>query len=114
MNESHSSTDEQTEENEDDDYNEGQDMQQDEVQAHGNKFDLTYILNDMNLMDGANDGEEREANGDNERQNDEPEDEEEDSIYAKYGIQVPSEGEPRKQIQTILLTALLKRIIPMK
>ena len=81
-NETNSDTYKDTEEEGDDDddvYNGDQDKGE-HKQPYGNKFALTYILNDPNFGDVDNDGD-RESDHGHKEQDDENED-----IYAKYGI----------------------------
>jgi hypothetical protein len=103
MDESNSSSSEEYEEDDNNKFDEGQNLQQDDERAHCNKYNLTYILNDMRMDDGS-EAEEEEANRGNVRQDDEgggeeenkDEDEDEDMIYANYGIS--RAGETGKQI----------------
>jgi len=81
-NETNSDTEKDSEEedNDDDDAYDGDQDKGEHKRMYGNKFALTYILNDLNLRDVDNDGD-RESDDGHEEQDDENED-----IYAKYGI----------------------------
>jgi hypothetical protein len=73
-------------------------------EPYRNKLDLTYILNDMDIMELGSEEEPDRDKGDDD--DDDDDDDDEDDIYAKYNI--PLEGKSSKQKKILLFAGFIK------